>query len=93
MIKWNLLTGFVTGIAANIAGVLLYVGLGSNAGIDATITDALNNGYLGKIVALGSVLNFVPFFIFLRKKQNYHARGVLLATITVAIAIAIHKFI
>ncbi|MFV8225046.1 hypothetical protein [Christiangramia aquimixticola] len=93
MIKWNLLTGFITGIAANIAGVLLYVALGSKAGIDATLADAVHNGYLGKIIALGSVLNFVPFFIFLRKKQNYHARGVLLATITIAIGIAIYKFV
>lgn len=93
MIKQNIITGFVTGIAANIAGVLLYTGVFSKAGIDATLADAIQNDYLGKIVALGSILNFVPFFVFLRKKQNYHARGVLMATIGVAVAVAIYKFI
>ncbi len=93
MIKQNIFTGFLTGLAANIAGVLLYTALFSHSEIDATLQDAIENDYLGKIVALGAILNFLPFFVFLKKKQHYHARGVLLATVTVAIAVAIHKFI
>ncbi|TBW28063.1 hypothetical protein [Gramella sp. KN1008] len=93
MIKQDLFTGFLTGIAANIAGVLLYVSLLSEAGLDATLQDAVANGYLGKIIALGAILNFLPFFVFLKKKQNYHARGVLLATVIVAVAVAIYKFL
>lgn len=92
MIKENVFTGFLTGIAANIAGVMLYISLLSNADIDATLKDAVENDYLGKIIALGAVLNFLPFFVFLKKKQNYHARGVLLATVSVAVAVAIFKF-
>ncbi|MCB7481514.1 hypothetical protein [Christiangramia sediminis] len=92
MIKQNVFTGFLTGIAANIAGVMLYVSLLSNAELDATLKDAVENDYLGKIIALGAVLNFLPFFVFLKKKQNYHARGVLLATVSVAVAVAIFKF-
>ncbi len=93
MIKQNLLTGFLTGIAANIGGVLLYITLFSQVDIDTTLKNAVANDYLGKIIALGAVLNFLPFFVFLKKKQNYHARGVLLATVSVAVAIAIYKFI
>tara|TARA_B100000929_G_scaffold228575_1_gene184962 strand:- start:103 stop:384 length:282 start_codon:yes stop_codon:yes gene_type:complete len=92
MIKQNLFIGFLTGIAANIAGVILYITMLSNAEIDATLKDAVANGYLGKIIALGAALNFLPFFVFLKKKQNYHARGVLLATVSVAVAVAIFKF-
>ena len=93
MIKQNVFTGFLTGIAANIAGVLLYIMLRSQSDLDATLKDAVENDYLGKIIALGAILNFVPFFVFLKKKQNYHARGVLLATISVAVAVAIYKFV
>ncbi len=93
MIKQNIFTGFITGIAANIAGVLLYITIFSEAGIDRTLNDAVTNGYIGKIIALGAVFNFLPFFVFLKKKQNYHARGVLLATICTAIAVAIYKFL
>lgn len=93
MIKQNVFTGFLTGIAANIAGALLYIMLLSQSDLDATLKDAVENDYLGKIIALGAILNFVPFFVFLKKKQNYHARGVLLATISVAVAVAIYKFV
>lgn len=93
MTKQDLITGFLTGIAANIAGVLLYISIFSQSGIDETLNDAMENGYLGKIIALGAVLNFLPFFVFLKKKQNFHARGVLMATVVVAIAVAIYKFV
>lgn len=93
MNKQDIIIGFLTGVAANIAGVMIYVGLFSQAGIDETIDDALRNDYIGKIIAIGAILNFVPFFLFLRKKQHLHARGVLLATIVIAIGIAIQKFL
>ncbi len=93
MIKQHIFTGFLTGIAANIAGVILYIALLSKADIDTTLSNAVANDYLGKIIALGAILNFLPFFVFLKKKQNYHARGVLLATVFIAIAVAIYKFI
>lgn len=93
MIKQNVFTGFLTGLAANIAGVLLYISVFSQADLDTTLQDAMIKGYLGKIVALGAILNFIPFFVFLKKKQNYHARGVLLATVSVAVAVAIYKFL
>ena len=92
MNKQNFITGFVTAIAANIAGVVLYILLFSKYGIDETLNNASANGYLGKIIALGGILIFAPFFIFLKKKQNDHAKGVLLATIFIAIAVAIYKF-
>ncbi|TRO67075.1 hypothetical protein [Christiangramia sabulilitoris] len=93
MIKQDILIGFLTGLAANIGGVLLYVALLSEVDIDTTLKNAIANDYLGKIIALGAILNFLPFFVFLKKKQNYHARGVLLATVAVAVGIAIYKFI
>jgi tetrahydromethanopterin S-methyltransferase subunit C len=93
MIKQNIFIGFLTGVAANIGGILLYILLFSSMGIDETLNDAVANGYIGKIIALGAILNFIPFFVFLRKKQNYHARGVLLATIIAAITIFISKIV
>lgn len=93
MRKQDVFIGFLVGIAANIAGVFLYISAFSEMNFDATLADALEKDYLGKIIALGAVLNFLPFFVFLKKKQNYHARGVLMATIVTAIAIAIIKFL
>lgn len=93
MIKLNLLIGFLVGLSFNIGGILLYILLFSETGIDETLDDAIENDYLGKIIVLGAVLNFLPFFVFLKKKQHYHARGVLMATIVAAVAIAISKIV
>jgi uncharacterized BrkB/YihY/UPF0761 family membrane protein len=89
MIKRNILIGFLTGISANVAGMILYIFIFSKMGLDETLQDAWDNNYIGKIIALGAALNFLPFFIFLKKNLIYHARGVLLATVITAIVIAI----
>ncbi len=89
MIKRNIFIGFLTGLSANVAGIILYVTIFSQMGLDETLRDAWYNNYLGKIIALGAALNFLPFFIFLKKNLIYHARGVLLATVITAIIIAI----
>lgn len=93
MIKRNVFIGFLTGLSANVAGILLYISIFSDLGIDATLRDAVNNNYLGKIIALGAILNFLPFFLFLKKNLIYHARGVLLATVLTAVIIAVTKLI
>jgi len=38
----------------------------------------------GKILVLGAIANFFVFFTFLKKKQIYRARGVLMETFVVA---------
>jgi uncharacterized membrane protein HdeD (DUF308 family) len=93
MNKQDLFIGFLVGVAANISGVFLYISVFSEMNIDDTLADAVTNGYLGKLIALGAILNFLPFFVFLKKNQQYHARGVLLATICIAVAIAVYKVV
>lgn len=93
MIKMNIITGFLVGLSANALGIFLYIALFSQMDIDRTLQDARANDYLGKIIALGAILNFLPFFLFLRKNMIYHARGVILATIVMAIVIAITQFL
>jgi hypothetical protein len=93
MNKQDLFIGFLVGVAANISGVFLYISVFSEMNIDDTLADAVTNRYLGKLIALGAILNFLPFFVFLKKNQQYHARGVLLATICIAVAIAVYKVV
>lgn len=84
--------GFITGIAANVLGILLYILAFSDKGIDATLNQALAEGFLGKIVTLGAILNVAAFFLYIKKKQDYRARGVLLATMAIAICTMILMF-
>ena len=41
----------------------------------------------GKVLVLGAIANFFVFFVFLKKKQIYRARGVLMETFLIALAV------
>lgn len=93
MVTKNILIGFVVGILSTMVGMLIYIALFSDLGLIKTLADAREKDYLGKVISLGALLNFLPFFLFLKKDRIYHARGVLLATLVSAIVIAIYKFL
>ena len=86
MIKKEVAIGFTVGLIANVVGLFLAIQLfGNGQGIEITIKQAIANSFFGKLLSIGAILNLIAFFIFLKKKQDYKARGVLLATILVAI--------
>ena len=60
--------------------------------VESTLEITLEQGLIGTIIALGALLNFIVFFVFLKKKQYYRARGVILATFLAAIIVLISKF-
>ena len=93
MIKKEILVGFAVGILSNIIGILIYIVLFSELPIWETIKESIANGFMGTLITAGAILNFLPFFIFLRKGKTYRARGVLLASILAALLIAILKLI
>ena len=49
-------------------------------------------GLHGKILALAAIPNLFVFFIFIRKKQDNRAKGVLFTTILIALTTLILKF-
>ena len=88
----ELLIGFVIGLAANMSGTYLYIFFFSKLSLESTLQAALENDYLGSLIALGAILNLIVFFILLKKNQFYRARGVVLATVIAALSILISKF-
>ena len=87
--------GLLIGLMSNLAGSYLYLFILSNIkklSLESTFEVALEQDLIGNIVALGALLNFLAFFVFLKKKQYYRARGVVLATLVAAIVILISKF-
>ena len=91
MIKKEILIGFLTGIGTNLVGMLLYILIFSELSIWETLQESLNSGFIGTLITAGAILNFLPFFVFLKKEKTYRARGVLMASIFAALAIAILK--
>lgn len=88
----EVLIGLVLGIIANLAGMYLYIFFFSKLSLESTLQAALENDFLGSLIALGAILNLIVFFILLKKNQYYRARGVVLATVIAAIGILVSKF-
>lgn len=91
MIKKEIFIGFIVGLLANSLGIVLYILLFSELGIAETISEALDNDFMGTLIAAGAILNFIPFFLFLKRDRLYRSRGVLMASILAALIIAALK--
>ena len=88
----EILIGLIIGLVANLAGTYLYIFFFSKLSLESTLETAMENDFLGSLIALGAILNLIVFFILLKKNQFYRARGVVLATVIAALAILASKF-
>lgn len=94
MIKKEVFIGIIVGLLANFIGLYLAtIILGDSGDFFSTLKAANAEGFLTKLISLGAVLNLAAFFIFIKKKQDYRARGVLLVTVLVAVFTFIFKFL
>jgi len=93
MKKKELLIGFLAAVVATIAGFYLYVEYAS----DYSFADSLNlireQKLLGSVLVLAAIPNLFVFFIFLKKKQDLRAKGVLLACFLIALLILLSQFV
>ncbi|MGM0634784.1 MAG: hypothetical protein ACQESK_01870 [Bacteroidota bacterium] len=92
-IKKEISIGIAIGIIANLIGMFLYVAIFTDYAFERALETAVKFNVLGKIIALGAAINFLPFFWFLKKNLVYRARGVFIATIAAAVLTLILKFI
>ncbi|NQX86684.1 MAG: hypothetical protein HRT67_12405 [Flavobacteriaceae bacterium] len=90
MHKKNVIIGIFVGLIANSIGLFLAANFldmksGKHTGVIKVIEAAQIEGFFGKLVSLGAILNLIAFFIFIKKRQDYKARGVLIATMLIAV--------
>jgi Mg/Co/Ni transporter MgtE len=92
MIRKEIFIGMFVGLIANTIGLFIaaYL-LGQGDDFTKVIEASAKEGFLGKLISLGAVLNLIAFFIFIKKKQDYRARGVLLITVFIAVFTFVFK--
>ncbi|GIM55604.1 hypothetical protein [Capnocytophaga cynodegmi] len=88
----EILIGFLVGLIANGLGILLYILIFSKYGIETTLQDAYQKGYLGSLIGLGGILDLLSFFLFLRLGRDERAKGVLMASFVLALVILVLQF-
>ena len=91
-IKKEIAIGFVISLLATACGLFIYLQYISQGTIAETIQQVKEGGVLGSVIALAAMPNLFVFFVFLKKKQDYRARGVLMATIAIALLTLVLKF-
>lgn len=88
VIKIEVLKGFLTAIIATVFMFYIFVEHFSIYSLEETIKIAKTGQLFGKLITLSALPNMIVFFIFLKKKQEYRARGVLLALFLMVLTVA-----
>ena len=86
-IKKEILIGIAVGFFATLAGFYLYVELFINADFKEAFKFIHEEKMYGKILSLAAMPNLVVFFVYIKKKQDNRAKGVLIATLLIAFLI------
>jgi hypothetical protein len=92
MKKRELLIGFVIAIIATMAGFYLYVEYASDYSFTDSVRLIMEQKLLGSVLVLAAIPNLFVFFIFIKKKQDLRARGVLMASFLIALLILAAQF-
>tara|TARA_B100000941_G_C28477656_1_gene540211 strand:+ start:1277 stop:1582 length:306 start_codon:yes stop_codon:yes gene_type:complete len=87
--KKEILLGIFSGFLANITGTILSVIILFQeikvSNILRILSNSISDNFITKLISLGAVMNLIVFFVFLRNDYEEKARGVLVATFTIAI--------
>ncbi|WP_298140443.1 hypothetical protein [Flavobacterium sp.] len=85
MKKTDLFIGLIIGLISAFVGSYLFLKTQTEYDLIEDFSIIKNEGILGKVMALGAVLNIIMFFILLKKNKELMARGVVMATIILAL--------
>jgi hypothetical protein len=83
-IKKEILIGALVSVLATLSGVFIYMEFFSKFDFQETLSVIKKQDLTGKILTLAAISNLFVFFIYIKKKQDYRARGVLFTTILIA---------
>ena len=92
-IKKEVFIGVLVGLMATFIGFYFYTQVFHKFSMKFVKKLIAEEGYLGDILVYSAIPNLLAFFIFIKRKEDYRARGVIMATIFVAIGIAVSLFI
>ena len=90
-IRKEIFIGVLVSLFATLAGLFIYIEFFSVFDFKETLHVIKEQGLMGKVITLAAVPNLFVFFIFIKKKQDYRARGVLFTTILIAFTTFVMK--
>ena len=82
-----MLIGFVVALIATSFGCYIFIEYFSSYDFYTSLSLIKEGNLEGRVLVLGAIANFFVFFVFLKKKQIYRARGVLFETFLIALIV------
>jgi hypothetical protein len=92
-VKKEIFIGILVSLFATFGGIFLYLEYISHFGFYETLEMIKEGNLHGKVLSLAAIPNLFVFFVFIKKKQDNRAKGVLAATILIALTTLVLKFI
>lgn len=89
----ELIKGCVVAFLATVSGFVLYIELFVKLPYKEVFEHIVERGLYGEIITLSALPNLFIFFGFLRKNQEARAKGVLMVTLLLALAIFVIKLL
>lgn len=90
--KKNVIIGFILSLLTTLAGSYLYMEFIMKEGFEASWQWMIETGNQGTILSLGAIANLLLFFVFIKRKEDSKARGVLIGVILIALLVMYFKF-
>ncbi len=91
-LKKDIFTGVLIGFIATAIGFYFYTQVFNHFSMKFVKKLIAEEDMLGTILAYSVMPNALAFFVFIKRKEDYKARGVMIATFVIAIAISITLF-
>lgn len=92
-VKKDILIGILVSLFATAGGCFLYIEYFSKFSFSETLQMIEDGNLYGKILSIAAIPNLFVFFVFIKKKQDNRAKGVLVTTIIIALITLVLKFI
>ena len=89
----SLLTGLVPGLVLPLLTLLVLWKVKSNSPLIDFLMQFQEMNMLSKLVSLAAIPNLLLFFLFIWTNRNFSARGVIFATLLLAMLMVILKFV
>ncbi len=90
--KKEILIGFLTAIVATTVGCIIFIEIFSSFNFEKSLALIDEGKLYGRVLVLGATANFFVFYIFLKKKQIYRVRGVVLESFVIAFIVLLLTF-
>jgi heme/copper-type cytochrome/quinol oxidase subunit 4 len=89
----QIVIGFIISILTTLAGSYIYLEYGILHDFDRNWELMLQEHTQGLTLTYGALPNILLFFVFLKRKEEYKARGLMIAIITVTLVVFGYNFI